>query len=192
MRTLLWFRGKDLRLTDHAPLASALGKGEIVPVFVLDPFFFAPGRAQQTPHRIQFLLESLAELMATIEQRGSRLLLATGKSHELIPELAQRWNVQRVVAQAWAWPIGRERDRRVREKLSVPFELFEGETLLPPGSLRTGGGTPYNVFTPFARAFLKTLTVGKPLPAPAALPALPADVVGTGLGAAHLQTLSQL
>jgi deoxyribodipyrimidine photo-lyase len=192
MRTLVWFRGKDLRLADHTPLASALGAGEVVPVFVLDPFFFKPERAQQTPHRIQFLLESLAELMASIEQRGSRLLLATGKSHEVIPELVQRWNVQRVVAQAWAWPIGRERDRRVREKLSVPFELFEGETLLPPGSLRTGGGTPYNVFTPFARAFLKTLTVGKPLPAPAAIPALPADVVGTGLGAAPLPTLSQL
>jgi deoxyribodipyrimidine photo-lyase len=192
MRTLVWFRGKDLRLADHTPLASALGAGEVVPLFVLDPFFFAPERAQQTPHRIQFLLESLAELMANIEQRGSRLLLATGKSHELIPELAQRWRVQRVVAQAWAWPIGRERDRRVREKLSVPFELFEGETLLAPGSLRAGAGTPYNVFTPFARAFLKTIDIARPLPAPAALPALPGDVLTTGLGEVTLPSLSDL
>ncbi len=201
MRTLVWFRGKDLRLADHAPLANALAAGEVVPLFVLDPFFFARERAQQTPHRIQFLLESLTELMTSIERLGSRLLLATGKSHELVPELARRWNVQRVVAQAWAWPIGRERDRRVRQKLSVPLELFDGETLLAPGSLRTAGGTPYSVFTPFSRAFLKTMTVEKPLPAPAALPALPPDVLATSpdtplpsladLGIAHNSALQR-
>ena len=42
MRTLVWFRGKDLRLSDHAPLAAAASAGEVVPLFVLDPFFFEP------------------------------------------------------------------------------------------------------------------------------------------------------
>ena len=57
MRTLVWFRGKDLRVADHVPLQSAVKAGEVVPVFVLDPYFFAPARAQRMPNRIAFLLE---------------------------------------------------------------------------------------------------------------------------------------
>ena len=45
MRTIVWFRGKDLRLADHEPLRAAKND-EIIPVFVLDPYFFAPERAQ--------------------------------------------------------------------------------------------------------------------------------------------------
>ena len=72
MRTIVWFRGKDLRLTDHAPLRAAKSD-EIIPLFVLDPFFFAPERAQELPHRIQYLLESLEELAASLDAIGGRL-----------------------------------------------------------------------------------------------------------------------
>jgi deoxyribodipyrimidine photo-lyase len=191
VRTLVWFRGKDLRLHDHAPLASALGTGDVLPLFVLDPYFLAPARAQALPHRVQFLLESIAELARGIEALGSRLLLASGKSHELVPALARRWNADRVVAQAWVWPVGRERDRRTREALAIPLELMEGETLLPPGSLRTTSSTPYSVFTPFARAF-RAERIGRPLPAPAQLPALPRDVDRDALGRAPLPELGDL
>ncbi|HTV18742.1 MAG TPA: deoxyribodipyrimidine photo-lyase [Polyangiaceae bacterium] len=193
MRTLVWFRGKDLRLADHPALASALeGGGDVIPLFVLDSFFFAPERARAVAHRIQFLLESIAALAHDIEQRGSRLLLVAGKSRERVPELAQAWRVDRVVAQAWTWPVGRERDRRVRDALAVPFDTFEGETLLPPGTLRTSEGKPYAVFTPFSRAFAKALRVAAPLPAPRELPPLPRDVAASGLANATLPTLGEL
>jgi deoxyribodipyrimidine photo-lyase len=192
MRTLVWFRGKDLRLADHAPLASALESGEVLPVFVIDPYFFAPERARETAHRMQFLIESIAELARNIEQRGSRLLLAHGKSHEVIPELVRRWHVERVVAQAWSWPVGRERDRSVRERLSIAFDTFEGETLLAPGSLRTSGGTPYSVFSPFARAFARAACIERPLPAPVSLPALPEDVRRDARGDTELPSLEGL
>jgi deoxyribodipyrimidine photo-lyase len=175
-RTLVWFRGKDLRVTDHAPLTSALCSAELIPLFVLDPYFFAPERAQQLPHRMQFLLESLDALAKNIAHLGSELLLAAGKSVELVPRLARELGVTRVVAQRWTEPFARERDRRVAAELAVPFELFEGETLMPPESLRNGSGQPYSVFTPFARAFRQSLPEVTPLPAPRRLPPLPADV----------------
>jgi deoxyribodipyrimidine photo-lyase len=173
---LLWFRGKDLRLADHLALRSATDQGELIPLFVLDPFFFAPARAQATPYRIQFLLDSLRELELALAQRGSRLVLAEGKSHELVPRLARQWQVDRVVAQRWCAPLGRERDRRVAEALEVPFELFEGETLHVPGTLRTTQGKPFAVFSAFARAFSAGPTPPAPLPAPERLPALPRGV----------------
>src|SRR5512143_3894728 len=96
MRTIVWFRGKDLRLSDHEPLQDAVDTGEVSPLFVLDPYFFAPARARELPHRMQFLLESLRALAAEIEARGSRLLLVEGKSAEVVPRLAKEWRVDRV------------------------------------------------------------------------------------------------
>jgi deoxyribodipyrimidine photo-lyase len=176
MRTLVWYRGKDLRVADHEPLTKAARSGDAIPLFVLDPYFFAPARARELPHRMQFLLESLNELASNLSNRGSRLLVVKGKSAEIVPRLAKRWKADRVVAHRWVEPFGQERDRRVQMALNVPFELFEGETLLPPGILRTGSGTPYSVFTPFARAFRQLADIGRPRPAPKSLPPLPSDV----------------
>ena len=176
MRTLVWFRGKDLRVSDHAPLADALRDGEVVPLFVLDPFFFAPERARELPHRMQYLLDSLRELSDAIRELGSRLVLVEGKSVEVIPRIAAAWNVDRVVAHRWVEPFAGERDHRIADALRMPFVLYEGETLLPPGSLRTAAGTPYSVFTPFSRAFLATAAIGSPMRAPRSIPPLPAGI----------------
>lgn len=179
MRTLVWFRGKDLRVSDHAPLREAAAAGEVIPLFVLDPYFFAPPRARELPHRMQFLLDSLRALEAELAARGSRLLVVEGKSTEVVPRLARQWRVDRVAAQRWTEPLARERDGRVRAALaahSIPFTLHEGETLLAPGTLRTGAGRPYTVFTPFARAFAGTAAIERPRAAPGSLPPLPDGV----------------
>lgn len=175
-RTIVWFRGKDLRISDHAPLVDALAVGEIIPLFVLDPYFFHPNRARELPHRMQFLLDSLRALEATIAARGSRLLLVAGKSVEVVPRLVREWRADRVVAHRWVEPFGRERDRRIQDALGGSFELYEGETLLPPGTLRTKASKPFSVFSRFARAFHETAMIGEPLPPPRALPPVPEDV----------------
>jgi deoxyribodipyrimidine photo-lyase len=194
LRTLVWFRGKDLRTADHAPLRDAMPSasnpgGEVIPVFVLDEYFFRPASARKTPFRIQFLLESIASLAANLELLGSRLILVEGRSAEQIPQLARRWKVDRVVAQSWVAPIGRERDRQIGKLLHVPLQLFDTETLHPPGSLRTGADDPYSVFTAFARAFARNVNVPPALPAPNSLPPLPA---GVRTKSAALPTLESL
>lgn len=172
MRTIVWFRGKDLRLADHEPLRAAK-HDEIVPLFVLDPYFFAPERARECPHRIQFLLESLAELATSLEEIGSKLLVVEGKSIDVVPRLARELKADRVVAHRWSEPFGIERDRRIAAK--VRLELFEGETLETPGEVLTGAGKPFAVFTPYARAFMNTVAprIGKPIAAPRELPPPP-------------------
>jgi deoxyribodipyrimidine photo-lyase len=189
MRTLVWFRGKDLRVSDHAPLSSAVASGEVIPLFVLDPYFFAPERARRIPHRMQFLLASLRSLSQNLEHLGSRLLVVEGKSVDVVPALARRVRADRVVAHRWSEPFGRERDRRVNSALSIPFELFEGETLHAPGSLRTQQGAPFMVFTAFARAFAAQVEVAPLLPAPERLPALPADVTERSVPIPTLEAL---
>jgi deoxyribodipyrimidine photo-lyase len=182
LRTLVWFRGKDLRIADHVPLRAALkGGGEVVPLFVLDEHFFAADAAPRTPFRIQFLLDSIASLAANLAQLGSRLILADGRSVDTIPRLAKLWKVDRVVAQSWVAPVGRARDRVVAGRLGVPLELFDTETLCPPGTLRSSTGDPFSVFTAFARAFARDVRVAPALAPPRALPPVPADVKTRGV-----------
>lgn len=178
MRTLVWFRGKDLRVFDHAPLREAVKgaarEGDVLPLFVVDPYFFAPARAGELPHRMQFLVESLLELAASIESRGGRLVFVRGKSVDVVPALARKWKVDRVVAHRWTEPVGRKRDAIVTERLGdIPFTLYEGETLAPPNRVMTGSGTPFSVFGPFARAFTKAVEIEKPRPAPKSIPPHP-------------------
>ncbi|MGE5347593.1 MAG: cryptochrome/photolyase family protein [Acidithiobacillales bacterium] len=176
MRTIVWFRGKDLRIADHAPLRDAVDTGEVIPLFVLDPGLFAPARARELPHRMQFLLDSLRELEAGLGDRGGRLVVVPGESVEVVSRLAQRWRADRVVAYRRVEPFAREQDRRLRGALGGKLELHEGETLLKPGTLRTVAGNPYAIFSRFARAFWKTVSVASPIPAPRRLPPLPDGV----------------
>ena len=173
MRTLVWFRGKDLRISDHEPLLSAIQEGECIPVFVLDPYFFSPERAAELPHRMQFLLDGLHALAKNIEHKGSELICVEGKSIDVIPELARTFKVDRVVAHRWVEPFGQKRDQIIKDALKVPFELFEGEMLHTPGSLRTGKGTPFGVFTPFSKKFRSTVTIRPSLAAPKKNPTSP-------------------
>ena len=191
MRSIVWFRGKDLRVADHGPLAEAAAAGELIPLFVLDPFFFAPERAQNLPHRMQFLLEALVALDASLTRLGSRLVVVSGRSTEVVPRLASLWQVDQVLAHRWVEPFGRERDRRVDEALGrtgIRFQLFEGETLLPPGSVRTGQGGMFRVFTPFARACAPRIDA-TPLAALRAQPPLPVEQPSDATSIPSLATL---
>lgn len=189
MRSLVWFRGKDLRLADHGPLREAAAAGEVIPLFVVDPFFFAPARAAQAPHRMQFLLEALESLAANLAHLGSELVVVRGRSTEVVPRLARQWRVDQVLAHRWTEPFGRERDDRVAAALGgIPFRLQEGETLFPPGSVRTGQGGMFKVYTPFARACGAREPEG-PEPAPRHLPPLPE---GLSASSEPLPTLAEL
>jgi deoxyribodipyrimidine photo-lyase len=73
--------------------------------------------------------------------------------------------------------------------MRIPLKLYEGETLLPPGTLRTSAGDPYSVFTPFKRAFSVTAQIARPLAAPVRIPSLPADLTVASVAIPSLESL---
>ena len=179
MRTLLWFRGKDLRLRDHAALHAAVKSSELLPVFVLAPRYFqhAKKHSEAPPHRLQFLLDGVAELASELEARGSKLLIMDGPAGRVIPKLAREWQVERVLAQRSCEPSSRARDEKLARELHVPLETFGGESLLDPGSVRNGSGEMFRVYSAFARAAHAALAhaggCSQPSAAASKLPPLP-------------------
>jgi deoxyribodipyrimidine photo-lyase len=149
---VLWLR-RDLRLHDHpALLAAGEGGSPVVPVFVLDPRLWQPSGAA----RRVWLLRSLQSLGDDIAVRGGRLLLRVGDPVDVVPAVVQAVGAESVHVTADTGPYGRRRDRAVGAALAgqgVPLVAAGTPYAVGPGRIVSGGGTPYQVFTPFSRAW---------------------------------------
>ena len=68
---------RDLRVHDHPALATALRDHDaVVPLFVFDEA--VAGAGFRPPNRTAFLLESLADLDASLRDRGASLVVRRG------------------------------------------------------------------------------------------------------------------
>jgi deoxyribodipyrimidine photo-lyase len=147
---VLWFR-RDLRLGDHPALLAALDSagqdGTVLPVFVFDERLWGPSG---NPRR-RFLLDCLAELD---EQAGGALVLRSGDPARVIPQLVAEVGAGSVHVSADAGPYGRRRDDAVERALGdVPLVRTGSPYAVTPGRVTKADGTPFKVFTPFARAW---------------------------------------
>ncbi len=145
--SLLWFR-RDLRLADHpALLAARDAADEVVPVFVLDDALRGPAGAP----RLAFLYRCLRDLQ---EQTGGALRVVSGVPEQVLPRLAARTGALSVHVSSDHGPYGRARDERVAAALGeVPLEALGSPYAVTPGTLATGAGGPFKVYTPFYRAW---------------------------------------
>jgi deoxyribodipyrimidine photo-lyase len=146
MRTaIVWFR-RDLRVHDHPALTAAhRGADWVVPVFVLDPRLLEGGRFPSA-NRAWFLLSSLRELRDALRARGADLVVRRGRPEEVLPRLARETGAEAVHFASDVSPFALARDRRVAD--AVPVCRHPGNFVADVGVPRTGGGTPYAVFSP--------------------------------------------
>ncbi len=176
---VLWFR-RDLRLHDHPALADALARADrIVPLFVIDPALIT-GR-WRSPNRTWFMLASLAELAASLEAAGSRLVVRVGRPELIVPAFAEEVGATAVHVSRDYAPFGRARDQRVAAALrqaGIAWHAALGNLIHEPEDLATQTGTPYRVFGPFHRAWSR-LPVRTPLTAPAVIPTDPHPAHGS-------------
>ena len=180
-RTIVWFRGKDLRLDDHRPLAHAIARGgEIIPLLVLEDAYFGTS-AKRPPHRMQYFIDAVRALDAELRLRGSTLVVVRGKGSVLVPSVARSWGADLVVAQETVEPGGRARDDAVARALGGRFLLCGGETIHPPGTIRNLQGRPYGVFTPFSKAWRREVSHAPCVDAPAVLPPVSPDITGASV-----------
>lgn len=166
MTRIVWFR-RDLRLTDQAALAAAVGEGPVVPVYVLDDE--TPRHRRMGAASRWWLHHSLAALDADLRERGSRLILRRGRCEDVLAGLARDCGATAVHALRHYEPWWRNAEAAVGKRTALA--LHDGNYLRPPGSIRTGSGAPYKIYTPFWRALFATMPPDPPRPVPDRIPA---------------------
>ena len=127
-------------------MAAALGDGDVLPLFVIDPAFESAGAARQA------LLHDC--LCALHDATGGALVVRRGDPVEEVPALAQEIDASTVYVSKDFAPYGRRRDEQVADALRGGDRRLRGvgsPYAVEPGRVLKDDGDPYSVFTPFSR-----------------------------------------
>lgn len=155
--SVIWFR-RDLRLGDHPALGHAAEADQVVPLVVLDSRLLSA-----SPSRTERLLASVSALR---EATDHTLVVRAGDPVAVVNEVAAEVDAKTVHISAETTPFGRRRDAAVAQRLaSTGRELRATGSpyAVTPGRILNQSGQPYQVFTPFQRAWSDH---GWPAPAP--------------------------
>lgn len=197
MTTLLWLRN-DLRLHDHEALSDALAGagagagGRLVALYCVDPRQFGETRwgfAKAGAFRAQFLVESLADLRASMRARGGDLVVRVGAPADVIPETARTTGAGAVYVHAEPMREEADDEAAVRAALprGVPVHVRWGHTLFHIDDLPMAVDALPRVFTEWRKQTEARSRVRPEIPAPDALPPLP-----DGLDPGDLPTVEAL
>nr|WP_225007472.1 deoxyribodipyrimidine photo-lyase [Novosphingobium percolationis] len=160
--TIVWLR-RDLRLADQAAFAAAAAAGgPVIPVYVLDDD--TPKHRRMGAASRWWLHHSLASLDADLRKIGSRLILRRGKTHEELAAIRRETGARTVHALRHYEPWWRNAEKSVGKAFNLV--CHDGNYLAPPGSVTTGAGAPYKIYTPFWRALTQRMPPADPLAPP--------------------------
>ena len=163
--TIVLFR-QDLRLHDHPALTAAAQRGTVIPVFVLDDE--ACGEWSMGGASRWWLKQSLLNLASTIAQSGGELVLRQGDTLSVLSDIQSQSGADAIYFSRQYQPWSAFTEKAINDTFSdngVEVKRYPGTLLHEPGTVLTGSGTGFKVFTPFWRAALK-LPVATPLPSP--------------------------
>lgn len=176
MKSIVWFR-QDLRIADNPALSHAAERGKVVPAYILDETPPPYGRPLGSASR-WWLYHSLTVLTKSL----GGLVLLRGDPLKLLPELAQKVSATGVYWNRVYEPYAITRDKTLKAVLSdrgLDVSSFNGSLLFEPWEIKTLGGGPFKVYSPFWRACLKG-SVKAPVP-PAKLTIEPLKGFGDSL-----------
>lgn len=165
MDLIIFWHRRDLRLGDNRGLAAARERSpKVVGLFCLDPAILEG--SGMAPARVAYLMGCLAELEQAYQQAGSQLLILREPPAQGIPRLAIALGATAIYWHEDVEPYGRDRDRAVAQALKaqgIEVQTCWDQVMFAPGTIATGTGQPYTVYTPFWKN-CQTQTFPEPYP----------------------------
>jgi deoxyribodipyrimidine photo-lyase len=174
-----WFR-RDLRLTDNTALSRAAAESDhVVPLYITSTWrerHSWSGYPRQT-----FLCGCLRDLDRSLRAKGAYLTIRSGDPVVVIEQLAGETGASAIYLNRDPDPHGRAVElalEKMAARLGLRVIACKDHALHEREEILTGGGTPYRVFTPYARAWSKldkdspVATLGK-LRSPESIPSDP-------------------
>jgi deoxyribodipyrimidine photo-lyase len=111
MNVLMWFK-RDLRVADHPALAIASMSGPVLPVYVVEPDYWA--LPDTSARQWGATADALVDLRQDLASMGGDLIIKTGEVVEVLSRLCRQHQIHRIVSHIetgnlWTYA----RDRRV-------------------------------------------------------------------------------
>ncbi|RYN62577.1 Deoxyribodipyrimidine photo-lyase [Alternaria tenuissima] len=161
-----WFRPKDLRIQDNTALhhASELAQSAKKPLVC----FYINCAADESwhgtsPARVDFMCEGLRIMQKELKELNIPLVFLECKDRKKIVETAVEWLKKQEISHVFGnfeYEIDEmRRDLKLCKTAGdgIQVSLYHDQTVVEPGTMLTGTGTPMKVFTPFFKAWLEKL-----------------------------------
>ncbi|KAF1916531.1 DNA photolyase, FAD-binding/Cryptochrome [Ampelomyces quisqualis] len=161
-----WFK-RDLRVRDNAGLsqAAALAKEKgvgVIGVWILSPQDWEAHLV--SPPKCDFEIRSVEMMRKELDALNIPLYIETVPARKNVTtrlvELAEEWNAKNVFCNLEYEPDELRREERLVRMMvekDINFDPQHDDCVVPPGSLKTGGGKQYAVYTPWYRQWVAYL-----------------------------------
>ena len=166
MKVLVWFRN-DLRMDDNPALREACKLSEEVHAI------YIYSQNQNKEHneancKIDFFIENLKDLSKSLSKVNIPLTIIDSDGFNDNPEIIKKYiELNSIEKIFWNNQFGEDeinRDESVKDLLqnsNIEIKTFDEKVVFEPGSILTGEGKPYSVFTPFKRKWIENFTLDK-------------------------------
>ena len=109
---IVWFK-RDLRIDDHAPLFTAAQRGQIIPLLVVEPEYWA--NPDSSARQYHFMQETAQELHQNLNRMGGQLIIRVGDVCDVLNSLFERYDIDAIYAHLETHNfLTYQRDKRVR------------------------------------------------------------------------------
>ena len=158
--SIFWFR-RDLRLTDNTGLHHALeSEFPVLPIFIFDTDILVQ-LEDKKDRRVDYIHQALTAIDSSLKKYGSKLRIYYGKPMETFRALSEEYDIEAVFCNRDYEPKAIERDKEIyyffREK-KIPFKAYKDQVIFDKDDILKKDGSPYTVYTPFAKKWRETLT----------------------------------
>ncbi|KAK0872839.1 DNA photolyase phr1 [Friedmanniomyces endolithicus] len=161
-----WFK-RDLRTTDNRALSMASAKAKSMGVPLVCMFIVSPQDYQAhltSAARVDFELRTLEVMKEDLGERDIPLYVTTAQERKEVPrhmlQKFEEWGAKHVFCN-----IEYEVDELRREaklvksclEKGISFTAVHDDVVVPPGTLKSGAGKQYSVYSPWLKAWTKHL-----------------------------------
>lgn len=158
-----WFK-MDLRLKDNRSLSLASNKAKAAGIPLICTYLVSPQDFEahlMSPSRVDFMLRSLEILKRDLAKLDIPLYVETVEARRNIPDrihaLMDEWGASHLFANMEYEVDELRREARMVRSLAMrgkSFQVVHDTCVVPPGSLQSGAGKQYAVYSPWYKSWM--------------------------------------
>ena len=156
---IFWFR-RDLRLNDNVGLFHALQSPlPVLPIFIFDTNIL--NTLEKNDARVSFIYENLQQIKTYLNSAyNSGIAIYHGQPKNIIEALIAQYNIHTIYTNHDYEPYAIQRDLSISKTLQlngIILKSFKDHVIFERNDVVKKDGTPYKVYTPYSKKWMKQL-----------------------------------